>query len=131
VSEREDAKSILRMLLEHPSNLGKKELARLNVEGWKMLAVENPDLERMTQIITRLREGRQRGRGRKLDSVARNTKASDRLVLQEIKNGATVEKAIRKVYELEDYEDHQTHERRIKRRKREVKSLSAPRGDIK
>jgi len=130
VSEVEDAKAILRMLLDHPSRLGKKELARLSVEGWKLIADESPDLERMAQSIMRLRQARKTGRGRKLDSVGRNTKASDRLVLREIKNGATTEAAIRKVYGLKDYEDHETHERRIKRRKREVKSLR-DQGDIK
>jgi hypothetical protein len=128
VSEVEDAKSILRMLLEYPSRLGKKELGRLRISAWQLLAAESADLEQIAQIITRLREGRQRGRGRKVGSIARDTIPPDQLVFQEIKNGATVEKAIIKIYGDEGFE---AHERRIKRRKQELKFLGSRRGDIK
>jgi hypothetical protein len=128
VSEIEDAKLILRMLVDHPSKLGKKELGRLRLSAWQLLAAESPDHEQITQIIAQLREGRQRGRGRKLGSIARDTIPSDRLVFQEIKNGATVEKAITKIYGNEGFE---AHERRIKRRKQELKFVGSRRGDIK
>ena len=128
MSEVEDARSILRMLLEYPSRLGKKEFGRLHISALQLLAAERADIEQIAQIIIRLREGRQRGRGRKFGSIARDTIPSDRLVFQEIKNGATVEKAITKIYGDEGFE---THERRIKRRKRELKFVGSRRGDIK
>jgi hypothetical protein len=128
VSEIEDAKSILRMLLDYPSRLGKKELGRLRISAWQLLAAESADLEQIAQSITRLREGRQHGRGRKFGSIARDTIPSDRLVFQEIENGATVEKAITKIYGDDGFE---AHERRIKRRKREMKFVASLRGDIK
>lgn len=128
MSEVEDAKSILRMLLEYPSRLRKKELGRLKISAWQLLAAESADLEQIARIITVLREGRQRGRGRKVGSIARDTIASDQLVFREIKNGATVVKAITKIYGDEGFE---AHERRIKRRKQESRFLASRQGDIK
>jgi hypothetical protein len=91
----------------------------------------SPDREQIARIIKRLREGRQRGRGRKIGSIARNTIPSDQLVFQEIDNGATVKEAITKVYGDEDFDGYvegfDGHERRIKRRKREIKFVRARR----
>jgi hypothetical protein len=128
VSEVEDAKLVLQMLVDYPSKLGKKELARLQNAALRLIADRNADHEQIAQIIKKLRDGRRTGKGRKLGSIARETKASDGLVLQEIANGATVEKAITKIYGVEGFE---AHERRIKRRKREVKFVNSRRGDIK
>jgi hypothetical protein len=135
MSECEDAKAILRMLLAYPSNIGKKELGRLHISAWQLLATESPDLEKIAQIIKRLRGGRQRGRGRKIGSIARNTSLPDQMVFQEIDKGVTLKEAITKVYGDEGsynyVEGFEAHERRITRRKQEMKFLSARRGDIK
>lgn len=121
MSEAADARAILRMLLEYPSSLGKKELARLKESGWKLLAEENANLAEIKNIIARLMEGRKKKQGRPTGSVAKNRHETDWQVFERIASGSTTEAAIRGVYGDEGFEGH---EKRIKRRKQTMRKLA-------
>jgi hypothetical protein len=122
VSEIKDAKNILRMLLEYPSHLGKKELTQLKADGWKLLADESDDLAKIKLIIFHLMEARKKPHGRNAGSLGKSRYETDKQVFELIARGSTTAAAIRTVYGEHEFG---MHKRRITDRKRTMKALAA------
>ena len=121
MSETADARAILEMLLESPSNLGPKELTQLKAIGWELLYKASDDLDAIKAVIFPLMCGRKRKPGRRHDSFNKSRHESDLRVFDRIEHGSTVAAAILGEYGDEGFEGH---EKRINSGKKTMKLLT-------
>jgi hypothetical protein len=124
MSENEDRYSILKALLDTPSNLGKRELTKLQLEGLRLVNDASEDasvLARVKEIIATLFNARKLPHGGQLGSFDPFYRANDKLVLQRMLSGETRAAAITAVYGERGFD---SHEKRIKRTTAQIRKLA-------
>lgn len=124
-----DKLEVLRALLETPSNLGKKRLTALKLEGLQILssAADETNNPRVDAICEELFQARKRRHGGQLGAKDQFHFANDRIVFEQMIAGQSQAAAIRDVY---GDDTSGTHKKRIQRRKEEMESLAEALRDI-
>lgn len=130
----------LEWLTEQPSHLPETKLNREKVKalklvarGWKRLAgATEEDIDALTfevgeGVTVFANNKKEEGPGRRWESKERALIDTDRMVLDDIRNGMTHEDAIRKTYgEGRDFDANKTRIRRLKREERRLIALQTP-----